>query len=251
MTEDRHLGADSRLRMVKRSDLVVKQIVRDIMRGGLTPGTMLPPEASMLKEYGVSRSSLREALRILEVNGLITIRPGPSGGPCVAAVEPRHFGRMTSLFLEMSRTPFRELLEARVIMEPLMTRLAAERRDPDKVLELKRSLEEHAELDPKDGLRYLEVVQGFHAVVVGLSGNHVLDLFGRSLEGIFTERVAQSHQPAARWREVRQEHEAVGQAIVDGDADAAESLMRSHMAKFAASFVKRYSALLDEIVGWT
>ncbi|HEY7146827.1 MAG TPA: FCD domain-containing protein [Streptosporangiaceae bacterium] len=235
---------------MKRSDLVVKQIVRDIVHRGLGPGSMLPPEATMLREYGVSRSSLREALRILEVNGLIVIKSGPGGGPCVASVEPRHFGRMTTLFLEMGRTRFREVFETRMIMEPLMTRLAAERRHPEKVKELNRSLQQHAELDPTDELQYLEVVQGFHSVVAGLSGNRVLDLFGRSLEGIFSERVARSHQPAARWRQVREEHEAIGKAILDGDADLAESLMRTHMRKFAESFERRYGALLDEIVGW-
>jgi DNA-binding FadR family transcriptional regulator len=250
MPEEQPRAAEHPFRSPKTSELVVKRIVRDIVRNKLAPGAMLPPEASMLQQYGVSRSSLREALRILEVNGLVTMRSGPGGGPCVGHADPRYFGRTTSLFLEVSRTKYKELLEARIIMEPLMARLAAERHDPERLAELERSLNDHRELDPSDELRYLEVVQGFHSVVVGLSGNGVLDLFGRSLEVILTERASASHQPPARWREVREEHESVSKAIFDGDGDRAEALMRAHMHKFAASFSRRYGALLEEIIGW-
>ena len=235
---------------LKTSQRIANEIVRDIVDQRLQPGTLLPGEAAMLEIYAVSRSSLREALRILETNGFVRVRPGPGGGPIVNDVSPADFGRTTALFLQMGRTTYGELLEARIMMEPFMARLAAEGGAGDRLDELKASLERHNRLDASDATEYIDVVQEFHGVVAGLSGNGVLDLFGRCLKEIFTTRVMASHQPAARWRHVKAEHEAIAQAILAGDADQAESLMRTHMLEFAASFKRRYAGLLDEIISW-
>jgi GntR family transcriptional regulator, transcriptional repressor for pyruvate dehydrogenase complex len=80
----------------KVSEVVARAIVHDIVTGGLEQGATLPSEAVMLSRFGVGRASLREALRILEVHGLITIKPGPGGGPIVAAPTSRSFGRIAS-----------------------------------------------------------------------------------------------------------------------------------------------------------
>ena len=76
---------DSRPAMARRADkvseVVARAIVHDIVSRGLEPGATLPSEAVMLARFQVGRASLREALRILEVHGLITIKPGPGGGP--------------------------------------------------------------------------------------------------------------------------------------------------------------------------
>ena len=67
--------------------------VQDISERGLAAGDMLASEAEMQAQYGVARASLREALRILEVHGIITLRPGSNGGPVVCEVGPTEFGR--------------------------------------------------------------------------------------------------------------------------------------------------------------
>lgn len=238
------------VRAPKTAERVASLIVQEILDQELPPGTMLPPEAAMLETYGVSRSSLREALRILEVNGLISMRSGSRGGPVVGAVDPASFGRTMSLFLQLNRTTFTELMDARITMEPLMARLAAERKDPGRLEQLQASLQAHRELDPTDAKEYIRVVQDFHAVVAGLSGNPVLDLFGRALKEISTQRILASHQPPARWPEVKREHEEIAAAILTGDSRTAELLMAAHMRDFVASFSRRYGALMDEIVSW-
>src|SRR5581483_7525231 len=73
-------------RNAKTSEVVALDIVRDIVARNLKPGDKLPLESELLRQYRVSRSSLREALRLLEVQGLITIRPGPGGGTVVGRV---------------------------------------------------------------------------------------------------------------------------------------------------------------------
>src|SRR4051812_18011504 len=74
------------MRPLKTSEIVARDVVRDISNGGLQPGDGLPSESAMLEQYGVSRESLREGLRLLEVQGLIRIRRGPGGGPIVGTI---------------------------------------------------------------------------------------------------------------------------------------------------------------------
>lgn len=240
-----------RQRSAKMAELLAKQIVEDIVEQGLHQGAALPSEAPMLQMYGVARGTLREALRILENNGLVRVRPGRGGGATVGSADPYNFGRTMSLFLQMGRTRFWELVEARVIMEPMMARLAADRRDERRLEELAESMREHKHLGTQDQAAYLSVVQNFHGVIAGMSGNGVLDLFGRSLKELYTERVIAAERPPARWAEVRREHEAVAQAIFDGDGELAEELMRTHMVELAAGFERNYAALRDEIIGWS
>lgn len=240
-----------RQRSAKMAELVARQIVEDIVEQGLPPGAGLPSEAPMLQMYGIARGTLREALRILENNGMVRVRPGRGGGATVGSADPYNFGRTMTLFLQMGRTRFWELVEARVIMEPMMARLAAERRDEARLEELAKSWEEHKNLTTRDQAAYLSVVQDFHGVIAGMSGNGVLDLFGRALKEVYTERVIAAEQPPARWAAVRREHEAVTQAIFDGDGAQAEALMRDHMVELAAGFERRYAALHDEIIGWS
>jgi len=223
---------------------------RDIVEQGLSAGASLPSEGPMIELYGVARGTLREALRILENNGLVRVRPGRGGGPIVGSVDPYNFGRTMTLFLQMGRTRFWELVEARVIMEPMMARLAATRREEERLDELAKSMQDHKSLEAHDQARYLSVVQNFHGVVAGMSGNGVLDLFGRALKEVYTERVIAAERPPARWAEVRREHEAVAQAIFDGDGERAEELMRAHMVELAAGFERDYAALSKEIIGW-
>jgi GntR family transcriptional regulator, transcriptional repressor for pyruvate dehydrogenase complex len=82
------------LRSLKTSESVARDIVDDIVVRRLREGDNLPPETAMLQQYGVSRETLREGLRLLEAQGLISIRRGPGGGPIVAAIDPANLGRV-------------------------------------------------------------------------------------------------------------------------------------------------------------
>jgi DNA-binding FadR family transcriptional regulator len=235
-------------RQVKTALRVAREVVRDIVDQDLRAGTRLPGETELMEMYGVSRSSMREALRILETNGFITVRTGPGGGPVVSEVDPVAFGQTTALFLQMSRTTFAEVLESRLVMEPYMARIAAERRVPERLEELKSSLQRHQDFDTFDHKDYLSIVHEFHAVVAGSTGNGVLDLFGKALQSIVEQRVTSRRPASGRWRQVLAEHAAIGEAILDGDADRAEDLMRTHMVEFCASYKRRYGAVFDEVI---
>src|SRR3954469_4467399 len=113
------------MRQLKTSESVARDIVHDIVEQELETGDSLPSEAAMLEQYGVSRESLREALRLLEVQGLISIRRGPGGGPVVGTIAPANLGRVSTLFFYMAGATYRELFEAWIIGEGVLADMAA------------------------------------------------------------------------------------------------------------------------------
>lgn len=239
-----------RPRPVKMTEAIARKIVDDIVARDLDPGAPLPTEADMANMYGASRATLREALRILEANGLVRIRPGRYGGPHVGDADPIAFGRTLTWFLQMRRTRFWELLEARVIVEPMMAALAAQRRSAAAVEELSDAVEAHRRLGASDNDGYLAATQEFHGRIAGISGNGVLDLFGRALKEIYTERAISVEQPASRRGAVLKEHSAVVDAIRHRDPDGAETVMRQHMLELTKGFERQYAALRNDMVGW-
>ena len=231
----------------KVAEAVAQDIVRKIGAERLPPGTPLPPEAQMLEEYGVGRGSLREALRILEVHGLIVLKPGPKGGPIVTGVSPVAFGQMATLYFQAQQMTFRELVEARLVMEPVMARLAAERRDPGKSTKLREIAENTQTVDE---VNYLTSTGDFHQLVASMSGNGILNLFGGALSEIFRAKVSGMLFPKTRRSQVREVHAKIAHAIESGDAESAERLMREHMQEYANYVKRRHPALMNEVVGW-
>lgn len=232
----------------KTSEVIARAIVRRVKQQGLERGARLPAEAEMIADYRVGRGTLREALRILEVNGFISLKPGPGGGPIVEGLEGESFGRMATLFFQMGGMTYRELIEARLIMEPVAARLAAERqREANEAIRLRETANVS---DVRDDRDYFQHTTDFHADVIRMSSNGIVALFCQSLSDVFRERVSGVLFPADRRHEVVAAHDAIAKAITAGNASRAEKLMREHMEQFAAFVVERYPGIMDEIVEW-
>jgi GntR family transcriptional regulator, transcriptional repressor for pyruvate dehydrogenase complex len=241
-------GAPAR-RAEKVSEIVARSIMQDIATRGLPPGTMLPPESVMLERYRVGRASLREGLRILEIQGLITIKPGPGGGPVVSAASSNEFGRMATLHYQALGATFREVVDARMIIEPLMAKLAAEARNPNLIADL-HAASDRTSTGLADDQRYSASAADFHVLIMKATGNRILSLFAESLRDVYNDRVSGALFPIEDRQAVQQAHELVIEAIEAGDAEAAERLMRGHMEQFTGYVSKRYPGLLDEVVDW-
>jgi DNA-binding FadR family transcriptional regulator len=251
-TDGRRLLASSRatrplLRIAKVAEAIAHDIVRKIAAENAQPGTQLPSEPQMVADYGVSRASLREALRVLEIHGLITIKPGAGGGPVVAGVDPAYFGRMATLYFQVGGMTFNELIEARLVIEPVMARLAAERRDP---LLLEELIAAGSATQSPDDETYLRSSKDFHRLIAAMAGNRVLSLYCLALEDIFHDRVTGMLFPPKRRGAVAEAHKAIAEAIARGDATGAEALMREHMELYATYVRRRHPTLIDEVVDW-
>ena len=120
--------------------LLAQRIVGEIADRQLPPGTALLHEHEMLQEYAVARGTLREALRFLEILGVVTFRTGPGGGPVVSEPASRHLASIIAMMLELDGAPFSAVLEARGMLEPSVARKAAQRITEEQLRELHESV---------------------------------------------------------------------------------------------------------------
>ena len=155
---------------------------------------------------------------------------------------------MATLFFQLDGATFRELVEARGVLEPVMARLAAARQDPETLKALRANVEE-GKREKGDG-RHARVGTEFHGLLAGASGNRVIDLMSGAIRAVFYERVTSSLFPPDERPRIHLEHEKIVKAIEQGDQRAAERLMRRHMDELTERCEERHPGLLDEIVDW-
>ena len=201
---------------------------------------MLESEADMLVTFGVSRGTLREALRLLESQGLVQLKPGPRGGPVVGVPDPAYLGKTISLFLRMMGATYDDLCECMILVAPRMTELAA--RNCDK---------EEARVALAPWLKGEERVDdaGFHRIVYGFSGNPVLAMFITAIESLLLE-----HMLPAITRDfeyvVHDEHIELARAIVAKQRHKSRRLMDVHAKKVADFCRSNNPAMVNQPVEW-
>jgi DNA-binding FadR family transcriptional regulator len=234
------------------AEKLARQILDDIIAGGLEPGDMLPTEATMLQRYPVGRVTLREAIRILEVHGLLTIRAGPGGGPILTAATARDYGRTASLYYRAAGVRLRDLLEARRVMEPVAARLAAEHPTEEGLTRMRETITDLKRLPGNDNVAFLQASRLFHDLVSGMSTNPILNYFNGALIDTFNDRLAQSIVYPPNYREdANRHHIGIGNAILRGNGPLAERLMREHMTEFATYAAQEgWRTGLDEVITW-
>ena len=244
--EDRWLGNH---RSAKVSELLARDILSDIEERALQPGAKLLPETAMLKRYGVGRASLREALRILEIYGIIKIKPGPGGGPVVDSVDSADFSRASSFYLNVLGATVGDLLEARAALEPFMARMAAERITPERAESMRDVLKLEREAEEESGAGWGRASAAFHSEVAGMTGNPILDLLGRTLTTMLAERTRPIFPPGERGA-TRRIHERIAEAIMSGAADEAARLSEGHVMAINTKMVELFPHLLNEPIEW-
>jgi GntR family transcriptional regulator, transcriptional repressor for pyruvate dehydrogenase complex len=231
-------------RNVKISDMVALDIVRDIVARRLQPGDKLPLEPELLNQYRVSRSSLREALRLLEVQGLIHTRPGPGGGSVVGKVEVLGFGRTLTLHMHLIGATYSELLATYVLAEAVLAGEAAKNADRERVRQL---------MEPyiAGGAAHVEhpVSEGweFHDTVARLAGNRVLSFLLLAPGSIVNEHIVTSLRREALEDKVIHDHADIAAAIIAGDSASSYRLMHEHVEYL----VELFRAYWPERVGGT
>ena len=239
-----HHGTEHR-RARKTSERVALEIVHDIVAAGLRTGDRLPLEAAMLNQYDVSRASLREALRILEVQGLIRLKPGPGGGPVVGKVEASHLARTATLYFQLGGSTYEQLLATQVLLEPLVVRLAADHPDRKEVLAPYFRV---PELESEAG--YREHTAGFHYAVYRLAANGVLRLVTEAITTIVSDHVVATMDPVELRADILDEHAALARAIATGRGDRAARLMAAHFQAQHDYYRAHWPARLEELIEW-
>jgi len=230
---------------MKASERVAQEIVRDIVARGLQTGDRLPLEAAMVDEYGVSRTSLREALRLLEVQGLISLKPGPGGGPVVGSVEPSHLAHTATLYFHLGAATYSDVMRSQVLMESTCARLAAQH--PDREATMQPWLFQEL---PDDVSEFRDLTTGFHGTVYRLADNPVLTLLTQAVTHIVTQHVIMTMDPVELRGPIVDEHAELARIIADGDAEAAGREMAAHFQRQHDHFAARSPARLQENIQW-
>jgi len=222
------------VRVPKTAELVAARLRRQIVRGEIEEGDALPPESELMREFGVSRPTLREAFRILESEALLSVTRGSRGGARVHPPDIRVAARYAGLILQHSGTTLEDVQAARAIIEPPAARMLAERRNRRAVEALREFVERERDV-VDDPPAFADLTTDFHEFLVELAGNQTLVLLVGILHDIIDTQVhsavtsPQGIEKAASRRKAIRSHEKLVDLIEAGDAEGAERHWREHI----------------------
>jgi GntR family transcriptional repressor for pyruvate dehydrogenase complex len=242
-------SANGASRPPKAAMLVAQRIIRDVASAGLKPGNLLPPERTMLEKYQIGRGTLREALRLLEFQGVIALKPGPRGGPVLQDPNASHLASTLVLLMQLKEAPYRTIVEVRTALEPMISRLAAERISDEALLELSGTIDSMRENIGNQDL-FLEANKRFHDVIAWSSGNPLFGYIVDSLLGILDGTVIGIDYPSPRRQAIIKAHDEILQALKGRDPEASEERMREHIDQYVTYAQRKFPEVLDQVVRW-
>jgi DNA-binding FadR family transcriptional regulator len=231
--------AAQRIRQPRVAEIVASKLRDDILSGRLKEGDVLPSQESLFAEFGVSPPAVREAIHILETDGLISVRRGNVGGAVIHHPTAERTAHMISMFLQArSATPV-DVSEALMHLEPMCAGMCAAREDrmTEVVPYLKNEIDiQTTQFD--DDQQYVPNARRFHETLVSRCGNEPMILLIGSLELIWSAHessVWNSHgEPAPMVdktkRAALRDHQRLLDAICDGNAARAVRLAQDHLA---------------------
>ncbi|MET9387754.1 FCD domain-containing protein [Streptomyces sp. NPDC002928] len=223
------------LTVPKAADVLAGDLRERILSGGLAEGTALPPERHLAEQTGLSRATVREALRILQVEKLLRIRPGRGGGAFVHRPDRESLASTVQLVIRGQRIRLDALHETREAVEPACAALAAVRRNKDDLAQLDAAHEELVDSGAAgDVPRFLRANIRWHTVVARASGNELLIGFMSALSRSIYSATDIEHFLDDDIRQVTaQAHARVAQAIREQDEAGAKRRMERHVCAFA------------------
>jgi GntR family transcriptional regulator, transcriptional repressor for pyruvate dehydrogenase complex len=232
-------GRREQLRQPRLAEVVAGVLRERIVTGELGDGDLLPKQDELIEEYRISRPTLREALRILEGEGLLIVRRGSVGGSVVRMPTADASAYTFGLLLQSRGASIGDLATAIKHIEPITASLCAAR--PDRASSVVPALRANlagTEAATSDGPQFTALARQFHELLVGCCGNETLIVAFGALESLWSEQerqwavraASEGFYPEERYRrDVLAAHTALLAAIERGDAEAAGRLDASHL----------------------
>jgi DNA-binding FadR family transcriptional regulator len=211
-----------------------------ILSGRLRPGDRLPVEPDLCAQYGVSRGTAREALRLLSSQQLVVTTRGVLGGTFVNRPGPEHVQAMLKSALAVMAGSggggtVDNLLEVRQMLEVPAAALAAERRTEAHLADLRSSL-----FDPRqlDGSALFPSNRNFHSVVLEAAGNPMLAAVTAPIFLVLQERFAREQAAVRFWRQVDKDHRMILSLIEERDVEGARQAQAEHLIRLRRTYVR-------------
>ncbi len=234
------LGGVQRVR--KAYEQVADQLRELIVSGEITPGHRLPNEAALSVQFGVSRATVREALRVLATQNLIRTTKGATGGSFVILPTADHISEFLSsniaLLSQTETVSLDEFLELREFLEVPAARLAARRHTPEEIERLREAIPgDTRDLGTQEQFIYNK---DFHSQVVLASGNTLLSIAAQPIFSVLQTNLSRSHLGQRFHDQINHDHREIAQAISSGDEDAAAEEMHRHLTYLRPFYEKAW-----------
>ncbi len=215
------------------SELIAEQVRMLIREGRLRPGDRLPSERDLCQQFGVSRVTVRDALRLLEGAGLIVTRVGARGGAIVQVPSAAIIGEGLLDMVSLDALDAAEVTEARQVIEYGVVPLVCERATERDLAEL-REICDRAERAVANGRYDMRYSAEFHIRFARAAHNRALDVLVESFQGPLRRSLDQAQAVApAMGRRGTREHRALVDAVAAGDIEGARAIMSMHLGRTA------------------
>ena len=226
-----------RMENVRRSrPLKVAEAIKEwVVERGLAPGDRLPGEAELIARFGMAKGTIREAMRLLQAQGLVVTKTGPGGGSFVGEVSKDRAHALLANYFYFQKVSINDIYQVRIALEPEMAASLAGRLTEAQLADLEaimRAYEEPAETAEEERAQHVASLR-FHARLSEFAGNALLGFFIGFMAQILTDltvfRRLYSQPNHKLWREGREHQLGLIEALRDGDAARARRVMREHM----------------------
>ena len=229
-------------RVRKAYEQVADQLRGLIMSGEIAPAQRLPNEAALAAQFGVSRPTIREALRELSAMSLIRTTRGANGGSFVTVPSAAHISDFLSanfsLLSQSEHVSLDDLLEARELLEVPAARLAAQRRTDGDLDKLRAAIPGRSpDIGTEDQFIYNK---DFHTALVLASGNTLLSICAQPVFSVLQTNLKRSRLGRSFHRRVTDDHRALVASVEAGDPQAAAEQMHEHLAFLHSLYEKAW-----------
>jgi GntR family transcriptional regulator, transcriptional repressor for pyruvate dehydrogenase complex len=219
-------------------DTLLQDIEADLRSGKITLGDRLPGERTLAENYGISRASVREAIRILDAMGVVrsSVGSGPTSGAIVISDPSAGLSSALRLHVASSRLPVEDIVQTRILLETWTAQAGAARTGGDEELEQAAQLLQAMDNPDLDRATFHELDARFHVALSSLAGNAVVATMMESLSGSIVGYVKGAMDAMEAWpdilSELRTQHHGIFDAVQARDGELAARLLRQHIEWF-------------------
>lgn len=211
--------------------LVLDYVETELLEGRLRVGDQLPPERELAQQLGVGRGAVREAIRVLQAQGMVASQPGPGRGTRLSDTQSAALGRLFRLHLALASTSVSDLTDTRIALERSTAALAARNWDTPSLRRIERKLlamEDTLDLDA-----FNELDTEFHVEIAGAARNPFIGDLTTAIREALRAPIRSASLAMSDWSDLRldlnAQHRQIFDAIKKRDAMHAASLMEAHI----------------------